>query len=283
MSDLEKRITAKMILDDSGYSSKLKGINAELKNNQSQLKLASASVSAFGKDNEKLKNVQQQLIRQTELQAKKVDLYKQSIDKTSNKMQENIKTRDKLKQAIEQEKSKLDSLKKTYGENNDAVRNTKERLKSLEEQYAKADKSIENNAKAIQNYETNMNKANAQMVKSQGELKKINEELSKSNNHWLNTAKKLDASSKKFTDFGEKAEKVGGTLTTHVSLPLAGIGVAAAKVGADFEEQMDKVSAISGATGEDFKALKAKAEEMGAKTKFSAKNAGEGMEYMAMA
>ncbi len=40
MSDTEKRVTAKLILDDSGYNSKLKGVNAELKNNQAALRAA---------------------------------------------------------------------------------------------------------------------------------------------------------------------------------------------------------------------------------------------------
>lgn len=46
---------------------------------------------------------------------------------------------------------------------------------------------------------------------------------------------------------------------------------------------MSKVSAISGATGDDFDQLRAKAREMGAKTKFSASEAASAMEYMAMA
>lgn len=63
-----------------------------------------------------------------------------------------------------------------------------------------------------------------------------------------------------------------------------GAGVAASvKVGASFEAEMSKVSAISGAAGSDLEALTEKAKEMGAKTKFSATESGEAMEYMAMA
>ncbi|MDT2260792.1 phage tail tape measure protein [Paenibacillus larvae] len=46
---------------------------------------------------------------------------------------------------------------------------------------------------------------------------------------------------------------------------------------------MSEVKAISGATGEDFEKLKAKAEELGANTKFSASEAASGLKYMAMA
>ena len=76
---------------------------------------------------------------------------------------------------------------------------------------------------------------------------------------------------------------VGKTMTTHVTAPIVGIGAAAIKTTADFDAQMSKVSAISGATGKDFDDLRAKAREMGAKTKFSASEAGEAFEYMAMA
>ena len=51
----------------------------------------------------------------------------------------------------------------------------------------------------------------------------------------------------------------------------------------DFEAQMKKVQAISGASGSEFEALTAKAKEMGAQTQFSATEAGQALEYMAMA
>ena len=64
---------------------------------------------------------------------------------------------------------------------------------------------------------------------------------------------------------------------------VTGLGTAAVKTAADFDSEMSKVSAISGATGDDFDQLRAKAREMGAKTKFSASEAASAMEYMAMA
>ena len=46
---------------------------------------------------------------------------------------------------------------------------------------------------------------------------------------------------------------------------------------------MSQVAAVSGATGSEFDALRDKAREMGSKTKFSASEAAEAMNYMAMA
>lgn len=59
--------------------------------------------------------------------------------------------------------------------------------------------------------------------------------------------------------------------------------VAVSRVGSDFEEGMSKVSAVSGATGAELETLSEKAKEMGAKTKFSAIEASEAMQYMATA
>ena len=73
------------------------------------------------------------------------------------------------------------------------------------------------------------------------------------------------------------------TTLTAVSSAIIGCGTAAGKVGSLFESAMDKVSAISGAAGDDLAALTDKAKEMGATTKFSASESAEALQYMAMA
>lgn len=88
-------------------------------------------------------------------------------------------------------------------------------------------------------------------------------------------------------------KKLGGLARTSVGIftgAMKGVGVAmggiatyAYKVGSNFEEGMSKVKAISGATQADMTLLGEKAKEMGAKTKFSATESAEAMQYMAMA
>ena len=82
---------------------------------------------------------------------------------------------------------------------------------------------------------------------------------------------------------GKSIISAGKTLTTHVTVPIVGLGTAAVKTISDFESAMSKVSAISGATGSDLDALNQKAQEMGLKTKFSATESAEAFTYMAMA
>ena len=74
-----------------------------------------------------------------------------------------------------------------------------------------------------------------------------------------------------------------GNAISKVVDKVGSIGTAAVKVGMNFEAEMSKVASISGATGDEFQKLIDKAKEMGSKTKFSATESAQAMEYMAMA
>ena len=97
---------------------------------------------------------------------------------------------------------------------------------------------------------------------------------------------------------GESAAKKSGDGFTVLkgilaNLATAGIAVAAGavkdfcsevvEIGQTFETSMSKVSALSGATGDDLATLEAKARELGASTTFSASQAADALGYMALA
>lgn len=87
----------------------------------------------------------------------------------------------------------------------------------------------------------------------------------------------------KIGKFASGALKATGAIIGGVSTAVAGIGTAAVKTGADFESSMSNVAAISQASAKYMEALTEKAKEMGAKTKFSAKESADAFSYMAMA
>lgn len=122
-------------------------------------------------------------------------------------------------------------------------------------------------------------------------------------------ANNIKKSAKEIQNAGKAISNVGSTMTKSITLPITGIATAAVKTAADFEASMSKVGAISGAVADDeisgiikkaeemglsFKEgadttetainiLKAKAQQMGATTAFSASESAEAMQYMAMA
>ena len=89
--------------------------------------------------------------------------------------------------------------------------------------------------------------------------------------------------SSRFQAAGQMLTRAGTTLTTCVTVPLAGIGAASVKTAADFESSMSNVQALSGATGSELEQLSNLAKEMGANTQFSASEAADALGYMALA
>ena len=78
----------------------------------------------------------------------------------------------------------------------------------------------------------------------------------------------------KFSSAGEKLLPASAAVTT--------LGIAAVKTASDFDSSMSQVATVSGAVEEDFDKLRAKARAIGAKTKFSASEAADAMNYMSM-
>ncbi len=76
--------------------------------------------------------------------------------------------------------------------------------------------------------------------------------------------------------------QLGGLVGTVTAVGAA-IYAGPVKKAAEFQEQMSTVKSISNASAEDMAKLSQKAKEMGATTAFTAAEAGEAMEYMAMA
>ena len=93
---------------------------------------------------------------------------------------------------------------------------------------------------------------------------------------------KIGAAGEKLQGVGSAIEGAGQKLMP-VTAAVGGLSAAALKVASDFDSAMSQVAAVSGAAGKELDALRDKAREMGSRTKFSASEAAEAMNYMAMA
>lgn len=96
-------------------------------------------------------------------------------------------------------------------------------------------------------------------------------------------SKTLGSVSRKLQSTGKNIQNVGQTMTRNVTLPTVAAGAAILKVAGGFESTMKQVEVLTGATGQDLERLTNKARELGATTQFSARQAAEGMNSLAMA
>lgn len=156
----------------------------------------------------------------------------------------------------------------------DAVKETKEKLETLKTAAEQAEQALKDGTITQEQYDG----LQREIVETEQKLKALEEQARQSGTALQEIAAK-----------GEKLKTVGDNVTNvgkkfmPVTLGVVGLGTAAVKTAADFDSAMSKVAAVSGATGSDLESLRDKAREMGEKTKFSASEAAEAMNYMAMA
>ena len=156
----------------------------------------------------------------------------------------------------------------------DAIGATKEKLDSLKAAQEQAKQQLENGELGQDKYDA----LQREIVETEEELRRLQQEAATTST----ALSKIDVAGQKMETVGNSIAGAGKKMM-GVTTVIGGVGVAAVKTAADFDSAMSQVAAVSGATGKDFDNLRNKAREMGAKTKFSATEAAEAMNYMAMA
>ncbi|WP_426462577.1 phage tail tape measure protein [Staphylococcus equorum] len=188
----------------------------------------------------------------------------------------------------------MTSYKNRIRELDGATKQQRNNVKELRAQYQKtAQEQGANSAKAA--------RLRTEYNKQADTLNYLEHELEQTTSSFKNFQKESQAAArvsnssfgrlgKSFTEMGPKINKVGESMKSvgrsmsmYVTAPVvAGFGLAA-KTSIDFDDSMRKVKATSGATGKEFNSLRDKALEMGAKTKFSASESADALNFMALA
>ena len=293
MASRIKGITVEIGGDTTKLSKALEGVNKNIKNTQTQLKdvekllkldptntellaqkqrLLAEEVSSASEKLETLKKASEQAAQTKDNYddwKAKYDPIKQKIDETQTKLKE---LKEKSKEADEQ-LAKGEISQEKYDELQNEIKSTSDELKNLK-QSAKDVSDEFGNPVSPEQYDS----LQREIIETEQELQRLQNEADKSRTALV----KIGEAGDTFVKVGDKISGAGEKLLP-ITAGITAIGTGAVKTTADFDSEMSKVSAISGATGKDFDDLRAKAREMGAKTKFSASEAAEAMNYMAMA
>ncbi|MDE6092583.1 MAG: phage tail tape measure protein, partial [Ruminococcus sp.] len=225
----------------------------------------------------------------------KYDPIKEKIDETSKKLKD---LKEQSKDADEQLSNGKISQEE-YDSLQDKVKSTSDKLKDLK-------KSAEDVSKEFGHpiSQEQYDAIQREIIETEHELQNLQREAENSRTSLVQIGKAGEG----LQNVGNKISGAGEALMP-VTAGILGLGAAAVKTGADFDAEMSKVSAIAGTVkNEDLPAIiesaeemglsftegadatetamnivRAKAREMGSATKFSASEAGQAFEYMAMA
>ncbi len=94
------------------------------------------------------------------------------------------------------------------------------------------------------------------MVDIKADIKGFKDDMSKASRTGVTEARKISKELSNVTKIGEGFSKAGSSLTKFVSVPLAGIGIAAGKMAVDFESSFAKVSTLLDSNVVDFDVYK---------------------------
>ena len=229
------------------FRNAITSINTRLKTLDTEMQ---AVTSAYNKNDtsvSKLTAQQKVLTQQISAQLKKLLAMREGLDKAKEKYGENSDITQKWQQQVNKATSDLNKLERELQENCSALDEAKRAAEGYSEAEEEASRKAQELEQAQKEAAERVSQMSDQLQKAAGTMQAVN------------------------------------TAALAVAGAAAGIGAASTKVGMDFEAQMSKVGAISGATAEDMEVLTAKAQEMGATTKFTATESGQALEYMAMA
>lgn len=163
---------------------------------------------------------------------------------------------------VEALRKKLEKAKEIYGENSDEVSKLKTQLNKAETQYAQLENAVDDCSNELDDQKKDADKA-----------RKALDDLTSS----------VDKGNDGFTVMkGVIADLAADGIRKLVD-GLKEAAKYSMQVGMDFESGMSKVQATSGASAAEMVQLETKAKKMGATTKFSASEAAEAFNYMAMA
>ncbi|MDK3592969.1 phage tail tape measure protein [Staphylococcus pseudintermedius] len=201
----------------------------------------------------------------------------------SREMSANLSQFGRYDKSLEKSRLKVDGLTKRQ-------QLQTQKVKELKAQYNRLSAETGENSAKTQAAASKYNEAYAKLNLYERELQEATNEMKRmeTQQRALNTSMgklgaKLSSWGPKLQEIGRNMQSIGRSMSLYVTASVvAGFG-AAVKKSIDFDDSMRKVKATSGATSGEFQQLRDKALEMGAKTKFSASQSAEALNYMALA
>ena len=191
-----------------------------------------------------------------------------------------------VEKSISGQGSKIKALRSVYNETGQALKGYQSLLVKQTEKYNALKSNIGDVASATEKEKSQLLGARTAMMDTAAKISELQgrlQSLATEINIFSRMGSAMTNFGNKLTALGAGAVNLGSTLAGAVTTPLVGIGVAAMTTFGNFEQQMNRVKAISGATGGQFDQLKQRAVELGASSVFSASEVAQAMENMASA
>ena len=213
----------------------------------------------------------------------KLDKALKGVNTSSKSLQGELK---KVNSALKMDPTNVTLIKQKQDILRESIEKTKEKLDVLKTTQQQVQKQFENGDIGADQYRAFQREVEA----TQQKLNTLNQE---SKNFGTNVSPSFIAAKEHLSSFGTKATEAGQKMLP-LTVGISAMGAGAVKFASDFQSGMSQVAATMGYTTEqlhdsssqqaqDFEKLKDAAKDMGATTQFSATEASEALNYLALA
>lgn len=296
-------ISNKIVLEgEKDYNAALKEIKAAQSELRSEMKLSQSAFKDQQNSLDALKEKHEILSKQYDVQTKKVELNRQAIEMSTKKEQEAAEKIEELKEALADAEKEMEQMKGSSTGTSEALKAQSETVKDLQSKLALAEQGYDKAALKTEFYRTSLNYASVEQKNLENELKNTEkhiEEAAKSADGCAESidqyGKEVQQAAKETSVFGDvlKADLVSDAIkkgVTEIADGIKKITESATESGSEFEASMSQVAATMGMTAEEinqgsaeYELLANSAKQCGKETKYSASEAGEALNYLALA
>ena len=286
----------------SEFTSQMKSMLTQMKLVTSEYKVEAAQAKALGSQTDLLKAKKTELTSKIKLQTDAIKLQQTNLTAQKQKLTELIEKEDKAKQKVaELTKAHEDSVKAT-GKDGEESQKLNAQLEEAKEAHAKATNAVKKQEDAIAKNTVKLNESKAALTEQNTALKNTEEELTNAEKKWTVFGQEIKTAGSNMDEAGNKTISLGDIIKANLisSAIINGVkelanGIkelakGAISVGMDFESGMSQVAATMGMTtqeiaggSEAYTKLENAAKEAGNTTQFSATQAAEALNYMALA
>ena len=206
-----------------------------------------------------------------------------TIQELSGELKENRGTLDaaekaarSLSETMDDAGGEVETLRSTISKQEDTLQQLKQRYVDVATEQGETSDEARELARQIQDLSSELHENKTKLSDAEYAADKLDNSLEEVES----SAKKADDG---FTMFKATLANLAAEAITRAVDGIKNLAGNVIELGQNFTSTMSEVSAISGATGEDFEKLEACAREYGATTVFSASNAAEALKYMSLA
>ena len=300
---MSNKIGAKIVLEgEAEYRKAIKNINTEQKELRSEMRLCTSQFAGQQNSIAALTKKGEILSKQYDAQARKVEIYSKAVEEAAKRQEEAGNKVDGLKSELEEANRKMEEMSSSTDTSNEALEEQQKVIEELKNKLALAEDGYSRAQMVTNNWQTSLNDAQTGLNELSHEIQNNDRYLDEAQNSLDGCADSIDEYGNEVEEAQDqtstfadvlKAELVGEAIKKGISIVVDGlksIASSAITMGSNFEAAMSNVAATMGITADEihngsaeYEILEKAAKECGKTTKYSASEAADALNYLALA